>query len=103
MRRYRVLAIDLVLIGLATVCALLLRENLEISWARFDDLLPYLVQTLLIAAIILPALGTDKILWRFSGLPDYFRLAGACALTVLVSVGLGFAIFRMDGGERQLP
>ena len=41
MRRFKSLTLDLALIGLATILALVLRDNLEFSQLRFEALMPY--------------------------------------------------------------
>ncbi len=58
MHRVTLFLIDLFLVALATVCALVLRDNLAPSIARLHHLLPYLVASLVAALVILPALGS---------------------------------------------
>lgn len=103
MQRVILLLIDLCLIAIATVCALLLRDNLVFSLDRVQHLLPYLAATLLTAALVLPAVGLNRSIWRFSSLSDYLRIAGASTLIVLCTVGIGFAMNRLDGVPRALP
>lgn len=103
MRQLKSLAIDLFLIATATLLALLLRDNLELSATRIGLILPYLALTIVFAAIVLPLVGTTRTMWRFSGIADYSRLLLACVLIVLLSLSVGFALFRLENVSRVLP
>ena len=103
MRRFKSLLFDLCLIAVATVAALLLRDNLDFSPERFAALLPYLAISLVAAAIVLPLMGVDRTLWRFSGLADYWRLITCCAIVVFAAVMGSFAINRMENVARSIP
>jgi lipopolysaccharide/colanic/teichoic acid biosynthesis glycosyltransferase len=104
MRRRLVLGcVDLCLIGLATLCAQLLRDSFETRPEQALALLPYLGLTLLAA---LPSLAVFKLnhsIWRLSGMADYLRIVGAATLTVASAVGLGFLFNRLEGVARSLP
>ncbi|MGA7326103.1 MAG: sugar transferase [Rhodomicrobium sp.] len=103
MRPRMLLAVDVVLILTATLIALALRENFDISEARFQAFLPYLAATAFTALILVPVAGIHKAIWRFSGLPDYLR--AACVVTGVSAgaVALSFAYNRLDGVARSLP
>jgi lipopolysaccharide/colanic/teichoic acid biosynthesis glycosyltransferase len=103
MRRIVLLLVDLSLIALATVCALVLRDNLAPSIARLHHLLPYLAASLVAALVVLPAFGLNRAIWRFSTLWDYLRIVGASILIVLSAVGIGFAFNRLEDIARALP
>jgi lipopolysaccharide/colanic/teichoic acid biosynthesis glycosyltransferase len=103
MHRAQLLLFDLVLVAFATVCALVLRDNLEFSPVRFSALVPYLALTLLSAAVVFPLLGTSRTIWRFAAMPDYLRLLAATALIVLAAVAFSFGYNRLDGIARALP
>jgi lipopolysaccharide/colanic/teichoic acid biosynthesis glycosyltransferase len=103
MRHPILLLVDLFLISLATVFALVLRDNFEISEAGFADLAPYLVFTVAVAAVIIPAFGTNRSVWRFTMMADYLRILAATVAMVGGAVALGFAFNRMDGIARALP
>jgi lipopolysaccharide/colanic/teichoic acid biosynthesis glycosyltransferase len=103
MRQVMLLVIDLFLIALATVLALVLRDDLGISAARFADFAPYLVFTLAAAVIVLPALGTSRAVWRFAAMADYMRLVASAVAVAVCAVALGFGFNRMDGIARSLP
>ncbi len=102
-KRQRSLIIDLVIVGLASVAALALRENFTIIDARWWDFLPYLAFTLAVAGPILVVFQLDRSVWRFSGLVDYVRAAVASALIVVAAVAVGFIVNRLDGVARSLP
>lgn len=102
--RPQVLAlIDLSLVAVATVCALALRDNLEVSLAALERFLPYLAITLLTAAVVLPVSGIDRTIWRFSTINDYLRVVATVFIIVLAAVALGFLINRLEGVARALP
>ncbi len=103
MRRLLLLLVDLFLIALATVSALFLRDNFDVSQARVLALVPYLALTLAVAAAVLPALGTSRSFWRFTGMADYSRLLAATIAIVAGTVALGFAFNRMEGIARAMP
>ncbi len=103
MRRFLLLVIDLFLVALATIFALVLRENFVISPEKFAVVLPYLGGTLLTAIVVLPVLRLNRGIWRLSGMPDYVRVVGAAVVIVLCAVGIGFANNRLDGIARSLP
>lgn len=103
MRQLKTLLADLTLTACATILALALRDNLDLSLERLELILPYLLLSLIAAVVILPAMGMTRTLWRFSGQSDYSKLFLSCALIVLVSVSAGFALFRLDGVMRSLP
>ncbi len=103
MHRFALLLVDLCLLAIATVLALILRDNLALSPDRLYGLLPYLGASLVAATIILPVLGLNRTLWRFSILSDYLRIVGAGILIVLCAVGIGFGLNRLEGVARALP
>lgn len=106
MRGARYLFIDLFLIVLASLIALTLRENFEvsdISPERARALAGYFCLTLLTAVVVLPALGVTRSVWRFSGLRDYLTLAAATIVIVAGATAMGFAATRLENVARSLP
>ncbi|BGE85322.1 hypothetical protein Ms3S1_17580 [Methylosinus sp. 3S-1] len=95
--------IDLALIVAATGAALVLRDNFEVTPERAAAAAPYLLCTLVSAAVILPAFGAHRSVWGFTGLPDLLRVAAATVAIVISAVTLGFVLNRMDGVARALP
>ncbi len=103
MHRLLLLSVDLACMCIATILALLLRDNLEPSLVRLREILPYLAFSLLSAAIAFPLLGTNRAIWRYSTLNDYFRVLTAVLAAVLGAVALGFALNRLEDVARALP
>jgi len=103
MHRFQLLSVDLACVATATVLALLLRDNLELSLARLQDILPYLALSLLSAAVAFPLIGTNRAIWRYSTLGDYLRILTAVLAAVLGAVALGFALNRLEDVARALP
>jgi lipopolysaccharide/colanic/teichoic acid biosynthesis glycosyltransferase len=102
-KRQLSLIVDLIVVGLASVAALALRENFTISNERWWEFLPYLAVTLLVAGSILVVFQLDRSVWRFSGLADYVRAAVASVMIVIAALAIGFIINRLDGVSRSLP
>lgn len=102
-RQLPLLIIDLALVALATVFALVLRENFELLEAKLADLTSYLVFTLAAAALVFPAFRTTPSVWRFTTIADYLQILAATVVTVVGAVTLGFHFNRMDGVARSLP
>src|SRR5262245_48511449 len=103
MHRLQLLLLDCVLIALAGVFALLLRDNFEPSAARFAAFVPLLVLTVAVAVVVFPVLGISRTIWRLAGLNDYLRLLAAIALTVLAAVALAFGYNRLQDVARAVP
>jgi lipopolysaccharide/colanic/teichoic acid biosynthesis glycosyltransferase len=102
-RRATLLLIDLGLIALATMCALVLRDNLEVSPAHIEGLLPYLSLTLATATVVLLISGLPQSIWRYSVMADYLRVLVSVIIIVLTAVAAGFLVNRLDGVPRALP
>jgi lipopolysaccharide/colanic/teichoic acid biosynthesis glycosyltransferase len=103
MRKFFTLTVDLLLVAFATLGAFVLREDLD---PRLDHLLlflPYLIASLAAASVALPAFMLHRSVWRFSGMPEYVRMAQVSVLTVIGAVAIGFAYNRLDGVARSLP
>ena len=103
MRRVWLLLLDGVLITLASVFALLLRDNFEFSWVRLAALAPYLALTLIAAAVIFPLFGTTRTIWRLTVMNDHLRLLGAIVVTVVAAVTLCFVYNRLEDVARAVP
>jgi lipopolysaccharide/colanic/teichoic acid biosynthesis glycosyltransferase len=88
---------------MATLAAMLLRDNCEFAQERFVALVPYLFVTLAVAAAIVPALGVNRCVWRFTAMKDCLRIGVAAVATVVAAVALGFVVNRLDGIARSLP
>lgn len=103
MRRLAAFLLDLTLIGLATFCAQLLKDNLEFFPVRLPTLLPYMAFSICAGAFALVLFGVNKTIWRFTSVGDYFRIVLATIVTVAGAELCGFAYNRLDGIARSLP
>ncbi len=103
MRRYTLLLVDLLVIAAATVFALILRDNLEVSVDRIVQIGPYLLLTIVVSAPVLFATGLNRTLWRYSSLGDYLLIGTAVTAIVLIALALGFVLNRLEGVARALP
>ncbi len=103
MRRVGLIVVDLVLIAAATLGALVLRDNFEISLPRLMHVAPYLLATLAAASVALPAFRIDRSVWRLTNMPDYLRLISVSIAIVVMAVVIVFIINRLDGIARSLP
>lgn len=103
MRQATSFFLDAFLILLASFAAILLRDSLEFSAARLLELAPYLVSTIIASTVVLPLFGVNRGIWRFSGAPDYVRIAISLLVIVFASVVMAFAYNRLDGVPRSVP
>ncbi len=103
MRRRFLFILDLGLIALASLFALVLRDNFDTTIDKFWGLTPYLGMTLLVAAPALTLCGLDRSIWRLSGMTDYLVVVACVVLVVLGAVALGFTVNRLEGVARSLP
>lgn len=103
MRRLVFLFFDLLVVAVSTFLALLLRDNLELEPGRIAGLIPYLVCALISAAVIFPALGTNRGFWRYTTFSDFVRIVAASLLVVLAATSGAFALTRLDGLARAVP
>lgn len=103
MRALRLLVIDLAALLLAGYASLFIRDNLDFSADHFASLTPYIIFSALAGLVILPILGVNRSVWRYSTFEDFLRIAGGCLLIVLVATTLSFAYNRMDNLFRSLP
>jgi lipopolysaccharide/colanic/teichoic acid biosynthesis glycosyltransferase len=103
LRRFALLLVDLSLIALATILALCLRDNLELSAERMADLMPYLAATLAVGAATSLVTGQHRTIWRFSVMTDYLRVLANVAAIVIGAVAVAFLVNRLEGVARALP
>ncbi len=103
MRRYLLLSIDLVWIGVAALAALLLRDNFVLSSAKLQAVLPYAAIATSIGLVVFVALGLNKGIWRFTSLGDLFRIIAAATVTIVLALCVMFSVNRLEGIARSLP
>ena len=103
MHRYKILALDVGLVCLATMSSLILRENFELSLDHLVAFLPYIAATVIFSACVFVAVGLDRSVWRFSGRGDYLRLIAASFIIVASAAITAFVYNRLEGVARSLP
>jgi lipopolysaccharide/colanic/teichoic acid biosynthesis glycosyltransferase len=103
MSQTQLLLVELLLIVFATVSALFLRDNFEVSEVNVVDFVSYLVFTLVAAAVILPSLQTCRSVWRFTAMADYLRILAATAAIVVGAVAISFRFNCMNRITLALP
>jgi lipopolysaccharide/colanic/teichoic acid biosynthesis glycosyltransferase len=99
----RALVFDLCLVAFATVAALVVRDNFVIAAPRFIELVPYLLVTVSVAAVVLPIFGVNRSLWQFASMRDGLRIVAATAIVVVTTVAIGFIVNRLVDVPRGLP
>jgi lipopolysaccharide/colanic/teichoic acid biosynthesis glycosyltransferase len=102
-RSQLLLAADSTLTTAATLCALILRDNFELSQAHFTAFLPYFTASFVVSPLVFIALRVNRPMWRFSGLRDYLHVAGSIAAVAACASTVCFAYNRLDGVARSLP
>jgi lipopolysaccharide/colanic/teichoic acid biosynthesis glycosyltransferase len=103
MRAFALLMIDCSAAVLASLAALILRDNFQLRGERLVDLFPYLMATLASAVVFFTVSGLNRAIWRFSTGPDYLKAVAAMAGTVAGAIGICFAYDRLDSVARALP
>lgn len=97
------LTVDLVLLGVAAIVALALRENATLETDRLLAIAPYLAISTVVAIPISLALGLDRAFWRFSALSDFIKVLTWISITVLLATVSVFLLNRMEGVSRSVP
>lgn len=102
-RTFSLLLLDLLIVALATVGALLLRDNFELWLVRLRDLAPYLAISLVVFSVVAPILGLNRAIWRLTTTRDIGNVLLGVLLTVLGSLAVCFLVNRLEGVSRGLP
>ncbi len=97
------LSVDLVLLAVAAITALALRENATLEADKIRAILPYLMVSTAVAIPTNLALGLDRAFWRFSALADFIKVLTWISFTVLAATVLVFVYNRLDGVSRSIP
>lgn len=103
MRQFSLSVLDTALILLATLIALGLRKDLELTGSGVDEVLPYFGATAIAAIIILAVSGLNKTMWRYRGPHNNLRVIGVVVGVCLGAVSLCFAYNRLQDVPRSLP
>ncbi|MEQ1694729.1 MAG: sugar transferase [Hyphomicrobiaceae bacterium] len=102
-KRFILLLLDVAIILLATMLAVLLRDNFETRFTQFQGLIPYFAATALTSLIVLSLFGLDRAIWRMSSMLDYLIVSGAAVSIVMLTVGESFLFNRLEGVARAMP
>ncbi len=102
-RTFSLLLLDLLIVALATIGALLLRDNFELWLVRLRDLAPYLTISLVVYSVVAPILGLNRAIWRLTTTRDIGNVLLGVLLTVLGSLAVCFLVNRLEGVSRGLP
>ena len=94
---------DIVLILIATVAAFLLRQNLNVNWTQFYNLIPYLFITFIVGTVSILAFGGANSMWRYSDSGEYIRVMLVSLVTVVLTLLISFWMFRLVNVSRSLP
>ncbi len=97
------ICIDLLLIGVATLLALALRDDFSLSTDRMRAIAPYLAATIAAAAMTIPVFGLPRTIWRLSAGRDFERVVHVALATVIGALALGFTFNRLADVPRALP
>ncbi|MFC3637681.1 sugar transferase [Camelimonas fluminis] len=95
--------VDILAIVISGIAALVLRENLTITYVKISHALPYLVISTIVSFAIVPLSGVSRGLWRYFTFNDLIRIAFCAVAVVLTAAGLAFAYDRLDGVARAVP
>lgn len=93
----------MIVVALATLVALYLRDNLEFDPDRFRALLPYVGISVAVSIPTLLAFGMHRTIWRLSSLQDHLKSVAAISIIVIGATSIGFVVNRLDGVARSLP
>ena len=102
-KRIILLMLDVAIILIATLLAVLLRDNFETRYSQLEALAPYFKATAFTAVPVLCMFGLDRAIWRMSSMRDYLFVSGASIAIVMLGLAEVFLINRLDGVSRSLP
>ncbi len=96
-------AVDLFVVGVATVVALLVRDDFFVTLPRLAAVTPYSLMSIGFAALVLPGLGISKRIWQFTNLADCRRIGLASVIVVVAALSLAYRLGTLAGVGRSLP
>ena len=76
------LLIDLGLILIATLSAIAIRDNFDVTIEKLVLLLPYIGWTLLSSALVVSVMGLPRAIWRFTSMSHYSQVVLAIVLRI---------------------
>src|SRR5262249_27509217 len=87
----------------ATVLAILLRADFYDFQDKLIILIPYVLISIICAFVVFLVCGLDRTPWRYSSVADHFQIIVLTVLVILLTLGLTFAVNRLEGVSRSLP
>ncbi|MEL6297988.1 MAG: sugar transferase [Pseudomonadota bacterium] len=96
-------AADTLLLLFATLVALVLRENFQVTSERLSELVPHFCAVAIVGLCVYPLTPASQAIWRFSALPDYRNIAIATAIAVILATAATFVWDRLIHVARSLP
>ncbi len=103
MAKYYQLAAEVAVFTLAALLAWALRIGPDIVVERFQSILPYLLVSMAVGALIFQMFRLHLHFYRFFSFHDLAHIMLAVTVAVLVVVLVSFAIYRLDDVHRSLP
>ncbi len=88
---------------LATLCAIVLRTDLNLPSPDFVRYIPYLGTTAAIAFTAIAVSGIDRGFWRFASLHDVITVICVAAIIAISTPTIIFAYNRLEGIARTIP
>jgi lipopolysaccharide/colanic/teichoic acid biosynthesis glycosyltransferase len=102
-RQFSLAILDTTLILFATLIALGLRKDLELTGSGVEEVLPYFGATAIAAIIIVAVSQLNKTMWCYRGPHNYLRVISVVVAVCVGAVCLCFAWNRLEGVPRSLP
>lgn len=102
-RRTAMLLVDISVMLLAGLLAAALRDNLEFSTERITAGWVYHAAVLGASVCIVPLVGLDRSIWRFSSLNDYLMVVVTCFFIIAAASLMTLLASRFEGVARSIP
>lgn len=93
----------MLLIGMAALVALFLRDNFDVNLQRLQPLVPYIMDCLIVAFPMLLISGLPRRIWGFSSIIDYYKICAVVSVTVLGGTIVTFERTKFEDLARSLP
>jgi len=81
----------------------LLRADFHDFQDKLTVLIPYIFISLGCAFVVFLVCGLDRTPWRYSSVADHLQIIVLTVLAILLTLGLTFAVNRLEGVSRSLP
>jgi lipopolysaccharide/colanic/teichoic acid biosynthesis glycosyltransferase len=85
------------------MCAVLVRDNFEVSTARWQSMIPFFVTAFLSATFVFPCFGSHRGIWGFTTSAQLPRLLMAAVAVTALTMFILFSYDRLSSVPRSLP